>query len=138
MPESERRTGLSTRVLSRLSISAFPLRLQTMFAGGFASASHRNSTLSRPSSTSLDGVPTRRTSGGSATKNRQGEHLSPSKTQIHTEHESTSRKTSQKLKGTSPRSKLHNSVEMCVSSCESDIVPKEDSKTQPCVGLYGD
>lgn len=51
----------------RLAISDRPARRHTMLAGGFASASHRNTNESFPSSKSICGVPSNRIVGASET-----------------------------------------------------------------------
>lgn len=70
VPVSRRPTGRNCSVSSRLAMSLRPVRFHTIFAGGLASAMHRSTMLSLPSSRSCVGAPCRRTSGGSA-KNEQ-------------------------------------------------------------------
>lgn len=49
----------------KLAISDRPARFQTILAGGFASASHRNTNESLPSSRSICGAPSNRIVGAS-------------------------------------------------------------------------
>lgn len=52
----------------KLAISDRPARFHTILAGGFASASHRSTNESLPSSTSICGAPSNRIVGGSTGK----------------------------------------------------------------------
>lgn len=56
---------LTSLLTCKLAISERPARFHIMLAGGFASASHRNTTESLPSSRSICGTPSNRMVGAS-------------------------------------------------------------------------
>lgn len=63
--KNTRTNSLDIVLTCKLAISDRPARFQTMLAGGFASASQRNTNESLPSSRSICGAPSNRTVGGS-------------------------------------------------------------------------
>jgi hypothetical protein len=64
-PASRRPTGRSCNDSCKLAISDRPARRHTMLAGGLASASHRKTNESLPSSRSIWGAPSKRIVGAS-------------------------------------------------------------------------